>query len=102
MSWTRRTGIYGALLTLGIALVGIGATAPSAGAVLVSQTFDVQCNSPVGNQAQSVTVASDAPLEVESGGIFQVRFPGGSATLPSSALGGVVKIQQFTNLSNSY
>ncbi|HET9727975.1 MAG TPA: hypothetical protein VFR41_01065, partial [Acidimicrobiia bacterium] len=74
----------------------------SAHALLGTQTFTVGCASPVGTQSETLTFSDDAPTDVASGAEFPVIFPGGSATLPSSALGGVVKIQSFINLSSTY
>ena len=58
--------------------------------------------SAIGPQAQTLTFSDDAPTDVASGAVFTVTFPGGDATLPSSALGGAVKIDNFVNLSNGY
>ncbi len=97
----RRTlaiGLGGALAVVG--LIPLGAS--PAGAVLGSQTFTVSCSSPIGAQTQTVTFSDDAPADADSGSVFTVTFPGGDATLPATALGGVVKIQSFTNLSSTY
>jgi hypothetical protein len=97
----KRFAAYGGLLVMMAALLSV-AGGGRADAVLGSQTFDVQCTSPVGNQPQTVTFSVDAPVEVGNAQVFQVAFPGGSATLPSTALGGIVTILQFINLSTTY
>lgn len=97
----KRFAVYGGLLVITAALMSI-AGGSSAGALVGTQTFTIGCTSPIGTQTQTLTFTDDAPTEVASGSIFQVTFPGGSATLPSSALGGVVKIQSFVNLTNAY
>jgi hypothetical protein len=92
-------GAVTAILAMGT-LVAVAAT--PAGAVLVSKTYTVNCSSPIGAQSQAVTGADDAPLSANAGSEFPVVFPGGTSTLPSSALGGVVTIQSFINLSLTY
>jgi hypothetical protein len=86
-------------LLAGVLAVG---TAKPAGAELVVFNTDVNCDSPVGTQVQNVTFSDDAPLTAPSESVFQILFPGGSATLPSTALGGIVTIVSFVNLSTTY
>ncbi len=97
----KRFAVYGGLLVITAALMSI-ASGSSAGALEGTQTFTINCNSPIGVQSQTLTFTDDVPTDAASGSIFQVTFPGGSSTLPSSALGGVVKIQSFVNLTNAY
>jgi hypothetical protein len=75
----------------------------SAGAGTVSGVVpQVGCVSSVGTQPTDIPFAISAPDQVHEHTTFTVTFPGGTGTLPSTALGGLVTIQQFTDLSTTY
>ena len=98
----RAKVLCAALATTLLAGVLSVATVKPAGATLAVFNATVDCQSPVGNQPQNVTFSDDAPDNAASDSIFQITFPGGSATLPSTALGGIVTIVSFVNLSTTY
>jgi hypothetical protein len=91
-----------ALLSTGAAAVLLAAPATA-----VEKKFPaVPCQASVGGQNLTqnvdITVNIEPPTEANAGQEFVVTFPGGSSTLPNSALNGAVEIFGYKNLSTSY
>src|SRR5262249_20728127 len=98
----RRAASAGAVLLASLAVGSfIALNAPAASAKKV--TFPgVHCDSPFRTQKVGMTVDIEGPTQVDAGAKFTVTFPGGTATLPDTALDGAVNILGFRNLSTSY
>src|SRR5260221_6889426 len=92
--------VAGGAALLGV--MGLGVAAGPAGAAKITLP-GVDCQTPSqGDQPVDITVDVEGPAHVKQGQTFTITFPGGTSTLPDSALGGAVSIAGYTNLSTSY